>query len=200
MAGIDEMINMIDQQQKKTSESIIIAAEKRARTIIAEGMDKAEKAYADHIKTAKAQAQRELENSRSFADAEIKRRILACKVECVDKVVEDTVARLHDLPDKEYFELVERLVLRSLREGEGVISMCSRDLERLPEGFSKRLSEAAAKKNGTVKISPEPAQIEDGFILTYGLISENCSFRAITESEREGVRDTAARALFGQVS
>ena len=41
--------------------------------------------------------------------------------------------------------------------------------------------------------------MEDGFILTYGLISENCSFSAIAESEREAMRDTAAKALFGQV-
>ncbi|MBQ8960674.1 MAG: V-type ATP synthase subunit E [Ruminococcus sp.] len=200
MAGIDEMINMIDQQQKRTSEAIISAAEKKAAAITAEGREKAEKAYADHMKKAQEQAQRELENSCSSADAEMKRRILACKVECVDRVIEDTVKKLHDLPEKEYFALVEKLAERSLREGEGVISLCRRDLDRLPEDFAEKLSQAAAKKNGTVKLDAEPAQIEDGFILSYGLISENCSFRAITEAEREGVRDTAARVLFGQVS
>ena len=50
-----------------------------------------------------------------------------------------------------------------------------------------------------IKISEKPAEIENGFILTYGLISENCSFRAIIEAERDSLRDMAAAELFGQV-
>ena len=49
-------------------------------------------------------------------------------------------------------------------------------------------------------ISDVPAEISDGFVLEYGLISENCSFSAVLEAEKEGVRDLAARHLFGQVN
>lgn len=199
MAGIDEIIRIIDQQQKQTGSSIIAAAEKKAAAIAAEGSEKAEKAYADFMKKAQEQALRETENACSSADAEMKRKILACKVECVDQVIEKTISKLRDLPDSEYFALLEKLAGKALRPGEGVVSLCRKDLDRLPADFEKKLSAAAKEKNGTVTISQEPAPIEDGFILTYGLISENCSFRSIAESEREGVRDTAARALFGQV-
>ena len=54
----------------------------------------------------------------------------------------------------------------------------------------------AEKNNGSIQLSKVPADIEDGFILSYGLISENCSFRAIIEAEKEDIRDTAARILF----
>ena len=199
MAGIDEIIRIIDQQQKQTGESIIAAAGKKAEAIAVQAQEQAEKAYAEHMKKASEQALRETENACSSADAEMKRKILACRVECVDEVIEKTIEKLRGLPESEYFALLEKMAVNSLREGEGVISLSSRDLARLPSGFEERLSAAAKAKNGTVTVSKEPAAVEDGFILTYGLISENCSFSAIAESEREAMRDTAAKALFGQV-
>ena len=96
--------------------------------------------------------------------------------------------------------MLEKLAVKRLSGGEGVLSLSSRDLARVPADFMQKLSAAAAKTGGSVKLAKEPAEIENGFVLTYGLISENCSFRAIIEAEREGVRDTAARVLFGQVS
>ena len=198
MAGIDEIIRIIDQQQKQTGESIIAAAGKKAEAIAVQAQEQAEKAYAEHMKKAREQALRETENACSSADAEMKRKILACKVELIDEAIEKTVAKLKDLPDKEYFELLARLAGKHLRSGEGVISLSEKDMKRVPADFIAKLSEHAAEINGTIKLSKDAADIEDGFILSYGLISENCSFRAVIEAETEEVRDIAARELFGQ--
>ena len=62
--------------------------------------------------------------------------------------------------------------------------------------FESRLNEIAKIKGGDITLSEKPADIESGFILSYGLISENCSFRSILESEKDSVRDTAASFLF----
>ncbi len=67
----------------------------------------------------------------------------------------------------------------------------------MPVDFAKKADSIAEKAGGTIRISDKCADIENGFILEYGLISENCSFRDIIEAERDAVRDTAARALFG---
>ena len=66
----------------------------------------------------------------------------------------------------------------------------------IPSDFESKLNEAAKPKNGSIRLAEKAADIDDGFILSYGLISENCSFRAIIESEKDEIRDTAARALF----
>ena len=118
----------------------------------------------------------------------------------IDETVEAAVKKLDSLPDNEYFSVIEKLAVKRLSDGEGVLSLSSRDLKRVPADFMQKLSAAAQKKGGSVTLGKEPADIENGFVLTYGLIAENCSFRAIIEAEREGVRDTAARELFGQVS
>ena len=199
MAGLDEILNMISAQQKQTEDSIIKAAESKAQQIIKEGESKAQTAYDEYIRKAKLQQEREIENSRNSIDAEMKRRILSCKVEMIDTAIEKTIEKLKGLPDNEYFDLIVRLVGRHLQSGEGVITFGSGDLERLPADLEIRLKSEAEKVKGTVKVSSEPADIEDGFILSYGLISENCSFRSIIEAENEEVRDIAARELFRQV-
>ena len=117
----------------------------------------------------------------------------------IDKTIEKVLEKLKNLPDKEYFELVEKLVSRYLQPSDGIIALGAKDMARLPDGFEKRLSELAGKKGGTIKISAEPCDIDDGFILSYGLISENCSFSAVLEAEKDDIRDTAARVLFRQV-
>lgn len=199
MPGIDEILNIIDSQQKQTEENLVSAAERKASAIIYDGNEKAEKAYEEHIKKMSDQLAHDYDNSCSSVDASMKRRILSRKISLIDETIESALAKLDKLPDNEYFEVIGKLAAKRLRSGEGVLSLSKRDLDRVPDSFIKTLSDAAEKAGGKVKLDSAPADIENGFILTYGLISENCSFRAVVEAEREGVRDTAARVLFGQV-
>lgn len=197
MAGIDEILNIIDIQQKEAEAGILVAAEERIRNIRKEADRKAEAAYEEYRKNASEKNRLDYENACSSADSAMKRKVLTFKVEQIDLAVEKTLDRLHSLETGEYFALLERLIEKHMGKGEGVVSLSKRDLERLPSGFEEKIQSAAAAKGGSVKLSREAADIEDGFILAYGNISENCSFRAIIEAEKDGVRDTAAKALFG---
>ncbi len=197
MSGLDEILNIIDRQQKEQEAGIMKAAENKVREIQDDAAAKAEKAYSDHMKRAAVRNARDFENACFSADAEMKRKILAFKVEQIDLAVEKALAKLRSLPDKEYFDLLSGLIEKNLQKGSGVISLGEKDLRRLPDDFEKKISLLAEKKGGAVTVSGEEAPIEDGFILTYGSISENCSFRSIIDSERDSVRDTAAKELFG---
>ena len=200
MDGIEKILNIIQQQQKEAEESILNAAKKKADHIFLEGREKAQKAYSDQLERMTAQLERDHTNACASVDADMKRRYLACKVECIDAVIAKTLEKLSELPDREYFELLKKLAARSIRSGDGVISLSEKDLQRMPPDFETDLNGIAQKAGGTIKVSKDPADIRDGFVLTYGLISENCGFSEIMEAEKEAVRDTAAQALFGQVS
>lgn len=200
MDGIEKILNIIQQQQKEAEDSILNAAKKKADHIFLEGREKAQKAYNDQLERLTAQLERDYTNACASVDADMKRRYLACKVECIDAVLAETLKQLESLPDAEYFKLLKKLASRSIRSGDGVISLSAKDLKRVPADFEADLNGIAQRSGGTIKVSDTPADITDGFILTYGLISENCGFREILEAEKEAVRDTAARALFGQVS
>ncbi len=193
MAGIENILSIISSQQKQTEKAIISAAEKKADGIITEGNEKAAKEYQEYLKKAKIKLALDYDNAVSSVDAQMKRKALAYKVKCIDSIVEKTIDKLNSLPDDEYFAVLEKLVLRKADSGKGILFLNKKDLSRVTEKFRS----TTEKLN--IEISAETADIENGFILTYGLISENCSFRAIIDAERDSVRDIISRELFGQV-
>ena len=200
MSGLDEILNIIDEQQKETEKNIMSAAEKRICEINEDAEAKAERAYIDYVQRAKVRNEHDFVTACTSVDSSFRRKLLEYKVSCIDTAIEKAIDKLRNLPDKEYFALISRLIKRELRNGSGVVSMSRKDLDRIPVDLAAELSAEAEKLGGSIAISSEPADIEDGFILSYGNISENCSFLAVAESERESVRETAAKALFGQVS
>ncbi len=200
MAGLEDILNIIDSQQKETESRIMSSAESKVREINMDAAAKADKAYSDYMKKAEAENLRSFESSCVSVDAEMKRRILKCKVGLIDEVIEKTLQKLRSQNDADYFTMLEKLITRSIRKDDGTVSLSSKDLGRLPAGFEDKLKAKAAEIGGGIKIDTKPADIEDGFILTYGLISENCSFSAILETERESIKDLASTELFRQVS
>jgi V/A-type H+-transporting ATPase subunit E len=200
MAGLEDILNIIDSQQKETESRIMSSAESKVREINKDAAAKADKAYSDYMKKAEAENLRSFESSCVSVDAEMKRRILKCKVGLIDEVIEKTLQKLRSQNDADYFTMLEKLITRSIRKDDGTVSLSSKDLGRLPAGFEDKLKAKAAEIGGSIKIDTAPADIEDGFILTYGLISENCSFSAILETERESIKDLASTELFRQVS
>ncbi len=197
MSGLDEILNIIDEQRIQNEESIIGAANQKAAAIRSEGEQKAQKAYSEQLEKGQTDAKRDFVNACASVDSDMKRKVLDSKVKLIDSAIEATLERLAKLPEDEYFAMLKRLAEQKLRKGSGVISLSANDLKRLPADFETDIRSSAEKLGGTLEISKKPADISDGFILSYGLISENCSFRAIIESERDEVRDTAAAKLFG---
>ena len=197
MSGLDEILNIIDEQRIQNEESIIGAANQKAAAIRSEGEQKAQKAYSEQLEKGQADAKCDFVNACASVDSDMKRKVLDSKVKLIDSAIEATLERLAKLPEDEYFAMLKRLAEQKLRKGSGVISLSANDLKRRPADFETDIRSSAEKLGGTLEISKKPADISDGFILSYGLISENCSFRAIIESERDEVRDTAAAKLFG---
>lgn len=197
MSGLDEILNIIDEQRIQNEESIIGAANQKAAAIRSEGEQKAQKAYSEQLEKGQTDAKRDFVNACASVDSDMKRKVLDSKVKLIDSAIEATLERLAKLPEDEYFAMLKRLAEQKLRKGSGLISLSANDLKRLPADFETNIRSSAEKLGGTLEISKKPADISDGFILSYGLISENCSFRAIIESERDEVRDTAAAKLFG---
>ena len=197
MSGLDEILNIIDEQRIQNEESIIGAANQKAAAIRSEGEQKAQKAYSEQLEKGQTDAKRDFVNACASVDSDMKRKVLDSKVKLIDSAIEATLERLAKLPEDEYFAMLKRLAEQKLRKGSGLISLSANELKRLPADFETDIRSSAEKLGGTLEISKKPADISDGFILSYGLISENCSFRAIIESERDEVRDTAAAKLFG---
>ena len=49
---------------------------------------------------------------------------------------------------------------------------------------------------GSLKVSKEGKNIENGFVLVYGGIEENCTLRAMFDAKRDELSDKVHRMLF----
>lgn len=198
MTGIDSILNIISNQQKSIENDIIHSAEEKALNIEADGESKAEMAYNEYIKKSLEKAEMDYRNACNSIDSENKRKILRCRVELIETTIKKIISKLSELPDNEYFKIITRIALQKIHSGDGEIYFNKKDLTRIPMDFAEKLSVNAKKVNGTIKISETPADIENGFILVYGRISENCTFNEIIESEKDKIYDILARELFGR--
>lgn len=196
MSGLDKILQEIENQSRQRSELLEKEADRKADTIRAEGERASEEKYNALVQKYRDECEREYANACSAADSAMGRELLMCKVECIDNAVKNALEYVSSLPDKEYFAIILKLVVKHLQQGNGILSFGARDLARLPDDFAEKVNNFTENGKTTITISDRPADIENGFLLSYGKISENCSFSAIAEAERNTIRDKAAAVLF----
>ncbi|MCD8026041.1 MAG: hypothetical protein LUF33_03700, partial [Clostridiales bacterium] len=95
------------------------------------------------------------------------------------------------LDDKAYFELIYELA-KTLGGANGEILLNQKDLSRLPDDFTQRLSESGV----TAAVNKSAVDISGGFILKSGDIEENMSFESVIADKRDLLEDLINRELF----
>ena len=79
---------------------------------------------------------------------------------------------------------------------EGIICFSQADLDRMPAGYPARLEKAAKEKGGALTVSKEGKNIENGFVLVYGGMEENCTLKAIFDEKKDDLSDKINRVMF----
>lgn len=194
MTGLESIIKQIEgDAQQEVSE------------ILAEAKGKAEKAREEAKEEAKRQADAILqkgeqdandirERAQSAAELTKRNQMLSFKQGLIEEAIEGARASLEGAPDKEYFETLLQLYKRFAQKGQGELQLNKKDLGRLPDDFLARMKQAVPEAD--MHISPTPADIESGFLLVYGGMDINCTFRAVFEDAYDQLRDAAGRLLF----
>ena len=195
MAGIDKIIQQIEDDTRAVCGGITASAQKTADAVLADAESKAEQIKSRAHDAAAARAADIKKRGESAADLEEKRILLRTKQEIISEMLAAAVARVKALPEDEYFALILRMVEKYSQPKDGVIRFGKKDIERLPAGFVEKINRLS---KGKLVLSDEAADIDAGFILIYGGIEENCSFDAIFTSEDEALKDRAGKLLFGK--
>ena len=90
-----------------------------------------------------------------------------------------------------------RLLEAYILPQEGEIYFSVKDLENMPVGFGKEIEEIALAKGGKLTVAGAGRDnIDNGFILAYGGIEENCTIRAMFDAKRDELSDIVHRLLF----
>lgn len=194
MSGLDRIIEKINADSLASCREITDQAQKRAQDIVSDADERAEQVYAEIIADAEKKAQSIMTMSEANVSGIARRAELSAKVEAVDAAIEAAYDAMCDMGADEYFAALEKLVVRNAGKGEGELRLSKRDLDRVPSGFADRIN--AALTDGSVKLSGQSADIDNGFILVYGDIEINCTFRALINEQKDIVREKVCGVIF----
>lgn len=196
MTGLEKMVSQIVDEAKAEAEGRVNDARAEADKIVSEAKAEAEKLIGQSADQAETNAANYLERIKSSADLQRRTVILQAKQEVIASVLEKAYASLNTMDEKAYFDMVRKMLEKFTLSESGEIYFSAADLKRLPAGFEKEISDIAAKKGGSLALMKESKDIENGFILVYGGIEENCTFKALFNTQRDALQDKIHQELF----
>ncbi len=196
MTGLEEMKAAIEEESRVERAEIDRRAQEQAATIGAEAKAAAAARYQEILSDARQACAGELQRAKTGGEMKIKRLLLRTKTELVDETIVMALRQLRELPDADYFTVLQTLACSYARKGEGEMLLSQRDLQRLPAGFADTLNSMLKSQGAQVHIGARAAKIDGGFLLVYGDIEVNCSFEALLEASLEQVKDALSRELF----
>lgn len=198
MTGLEKIIKAIEDEAKANADKILAEAKEEADKILASAKKEAEIKCAEIAEKPAYEVKAILDRANSGAALIKRQTILNAKQQAINDVIEKAKLKLTGLPDKDYFDIIIKLVKKHAHNQAGTIKFSGKDLKRLPENFDKILNEAVKEiENASLSISKESAPIDSGFILVYGDIEENCSFEALFGHAKEELQDKVNTFLFG---
>ena len=194
MTGLEAILSQIESDARQEADELLSSAKAKAEEILTAAKDEAMKKSQDILQEGEKKAQDIRDRADSAAMLARRNAMLAFKQQVIRDAIDSTRASLENAPEEEYFRLLLQLAARFAREGKGEMRLNRRDLDRLPKSFEADLKKAAPQADITV--SKEPCKIENGFLLVYGGIDVNCTFRAIFEEADGELRDKMGSILF----
>ncbi len=196
MTGLDKIVEQILEEADAESKTILEDANKKAEQIIADAKTSAEKIKANSDEKISMEKASGKSRAKSSSDLKKRQTVLKAKQEIINDIISKAYDGLINMEDTKYFEIMEKLVDKSVLPKEGEISFSEKDAKRLPKDFEKKVSDIAKKHGGNLVLSKKNANIDGGFILIYGGIEENCSITAMFNANKENMADKVNSLLF----
>ena len=196
MTGLEKMKSQILDEAKALADSKIAEANRRAEEILEEAKADAEKSVASISQRSDKDVANYRERIISSIDLQKRTKLLAAKQEVIAEVLDQSYDRLKTMKIGEYFAMLLKLAEKYVLPQEGTIYFSKADLARMPESFESDVKKLAEAKGGKLDISGEGRNIENGFVLAYGGIEENCTLKAIFDAKRDEFADKIHHILF----
>lgn len=196
MTGLDAILEAIEQDGQRAAQEILSQAREQAEEIGRQGQRDAIRRRGEILEDAPRQARHEAERVRTAAQREQRRILLEARQELIRESIRQAEESLAQLEGADYFAVLLRLAAAHALPQAGEMVLSPRDRERLPADFPGKLQEALPEGASlTISARTEPG-IQGGFLLVYGGIEENCTFRALFDAKEEELQDLANRVLF----
>ena len=195
MTGLDKIKEKIEEQSRENCDRIIGEANLKIKKMIAAAREEGNRRAAEIVDAAQREADKKNAVSKSTAESITRNRYLEIRNAILNDIISAAYLEIEKMSDEKYFDMIFALCKKNIQPGECVMYMNGYDLSRLPEGFEEKLNIAVAETSA-VALSKKAKDIENGFILDYGDISVNCTFRAVFDENMDALKDMLGKELF----
>lgn len=196
MAGLDKIINQIAEEAEHSANQIIEEAKKEALRIWETEEEQTKKICLAMEEDLNTEIVNYREQVKSSADFQRRTFLLRAKQEIIENIMEKAYRTLENESIDVYFDFIAKLICKYAQGKSGRIYFSQKDLSRMPEGFEEKIEQAAAVNDGTLTLMKETRDIQNGFILVYGGIEENCTLQAVFNARKEEIQDKVYGMLF----
>ncbi len=196
MSGLEKIIDQILTEAREQADQTVANAQAQADEIRVRGAEKAEQMR----NQAEDDDKKAIENYRSRMNSakDLKRRtrVLESRQKTIAELIEKAYKKVCAADVDTYFSFMEKVIAANVMPEQGEIYFSQKDLNRMPKGFELKIKEAAQKKGGDLTLRKEPGKIENGCILVYGGIEENCTVKALFDAKKDHMTDLIYRMLY----
>lgn len=195
MTGLDKILTKIAEQSQLKCDEIDAASKKEAQALWEKSLEQADSEAKSIVADAQKKADAIIAAGKSSADAAFRKLCLGAKNDIINDVIAAAYEKLTALDDKDYFDVLISLCAANCQAGTGMMHLSKNDLKRLPKNFEKILGESIGSDSSVI-ICNKTADIENGFVLSYGDVEINCTFRALFDGMRDELKDIVCPILF----
>ncbi len=191
MAGIDKIIEQIISQAEDNAKKITDEANAEATNILTQAREDGQAKAQVISQKSEIQSKDIVARGQSAAALYIRKENLKAKQDIITKMLKNAKQAILNLSDKEYCDIILKMIEKHSTNEVGFISFNSKDVKRISSIESNF-------KKFNLTLSDKTVNIDGGFILIYGDIEENCSITALFDGADEKLQDEVSSMLFSK--
>lgn len=196
MSGLDKITARILEESAAKAKEITDEARQKAEAITADGQRRTAEECERINKKAEAAVLNTQDKGKTSAQLRHKQILLAGRQELIHEAIDTARKELSSLNDAEYKEFIVGLFNRHLPGQAAELKLNVLDKTRLGSDTLEALKAAAQANGAKLTISDEPADIKNGFVLSYGGVEENCTIDALFDQSMDDMQDKVKDILF----
>ena len=196
MTGLEKMVERITGEARAAADKKVEDARSQAAVILEDTEKETKKLCAAIREKSKGELAASQERNQSAMDLMRRTEILKAKQKLIRETIDKACESFCNAEGEAYYKVLEDMVAKFARPEEGQMLLSANDFDQAPAGFAQKIEAAAKKAGGSLKIQKTQVSIGKGFVLSYGGIEENCSFKALFADKKDELQDLVSRILF----
>lgn len=186
MGGLEKITEQIIKKANDEAELIINDAKEKALAIGNESKKEIDELVLNNQNTIKNDCEKIMSMAQSQDRQTERSELLKARSEVIETIISDAKKFITEMDKEEYKEVLLKILENSVTEADGEIIFSKNDVKLVDDDFIQKINDLS---KGKLTVLKETQNIENGFIIRYGKIEQNCSIDSIFEEKHNELTD-----------